>query len=131
MKQRRALTACGWSTFFGKSKRRTVFVVVFCSAGAHTLSMTTTASLVGLGGWSIRCASVLIFAAFCTSAFGDPNKDGAVLPKQQKRAQRITEKVCYTYISGSGVAQPCDRLGPIMTTAYPMDRIGGYSTLKK
>jgi hypothetical protein len=131
MKRRLALTDSGWSTFFGKNDPRAFFLIVFGAYRAHTPSMTTTNKLLGLSGWSIRCASVLVFAAFCASAFGDPSKDGGVLPKQARRAQKTSEKMCYTFISGSAMSQPCDRLGPIPTTSYPMDRVGGYSTLKK
>ncbi|MDQ2824828.1 MAG: hypothetical protein M3R29_05220 [Verrucomicrobiota bacterium] len=94
----------------------------------HTLYMTITTRLGGLGGWSIRCASVVVMLVFCASAFGDPSKN-VVLPKQQP-AQKRAQKICYTYISGSGIAQPCDRLTTIPTTAYPMDRIGGAQATK-
>ena len=66
---------------------------------------------------------------FCASAFGDPSKNVVRLPKQEP-AQKRAQKVCYTYISGSGIAQPCERLSSIPTTAYPMDRIGGSPTIK-
>jgi hypothetical protein len=62
-----------------------------------------------------------IAIAFCASAFAGPNKK-VELAKQQ--SQKNTRKVCYTYISGSSILQPCDRLGPIPTTSYPMDRVG-------
>jgi hypothetical protein len=33
---------------------------------------------------------------------------------------------CYVKLSGSPFLQPCDRLGPVPTTASPMDIIGEY-----
>jgi hypothetical protein len=89
--------------------------------------MTITTRLGGLGGWSIRCASIVLMFVFCASAFGDPSKN--VVLKQQP-AQKRVHKVCYTYISGSAIAQPCERLSTIPTTTYPMDRIGGSPATK-
>jgi hypothetical protein len=44
--------------------------------------------------------------------------------KQQPSAKTV-RKVCYVYITGSEIAQPCDRLAVIPTTSYCLDRIGG------
>jgi hypothetical protein len=87
--------------------------------------MTTATRLSCLGGWSGRCLSVAIAFAFCASAFADPSKNVVELAKQQQPAKKTVRKVCYTYISGSAIAQPCDRLGTIPTTAAPMIIIGG------
>jgi len=67
--------------------------------------------------------SVAIAFAFCASAFADPSKNVVSLPKQQP-VQKRTQKMCLTYISGSGIPQPCDRLGAIPTTAIPMITFG-------
>jgi hypothetical protein len=86
--------------------------------------MTTTNKLPGLGGWSVRCVSVAIAFAFCASAFADPSKN--VVQLANKPAKKTTHKVCYTFISGSAIPQPCDRLGTIPTTSNPMTIIGSY-----
>jgi hypothetical protein len=46
-----------------------------------------------------------------------------VIPAKQQPAQKTVRKVCYVMISGFGIPQPCDRLGGIPTTVYPMDRL--------
>jgi hypothetical protein len=85
--------------------------------------MTTTTRLNGLGGWLVRCTSVVVAMAFCATALADPSKNVVSLPNKQS-AQKTTRKVCYVVISGSGIPQPCDRLvGAIPTTAAPMDVI--------
>jgi hypothetical protein len=84
--------------------------------------MTTTIRLPGLVGWSVRCVSVALALAFCASAFADPSKNVVSLANQP--AKKTTHKVCYTFISGSAIPQPCDRLGVIPTTAVPMTIIG-------
>ena len=85
--------------------------------------MTTTTRLSGLDGWLGRCVSVAIAFAFCASAFADPSRNVVELSKQQP-TKRTAHKECYTYISNSGIPQPCSRLGAIPTTATPMFVIG-------
>jgi hypothetical protein len=100
------------------------FFIVFLTKRAHTSGMTTTIKLSGLGGWLGRCLSVAIAFAFCASAFAEPNKNAAELSKQSVKKG---SKICYTYISNSGIPQPCDRLGAIPTTATPILILGGHS----
>jgi len=45
------------------------------------------------------------------------------LSKQQP-TKKTAQKECYTYISNSGIPQPCSRLGAIPTTSTPMFVIG-------
>ena len=87
--------------------------------------MTTATRLGRLCGWSIRCASVAISVAFCASAFAaDPSKNVVAAPKQQPTKKNV-QKACFTFISGSAIAQPCDRLmGPIPTTASQLSIYG-------
>jgi hypothetical protein len=92
----------------------------------HNNYMTTATRLRGLGGWSFRCASAAIAVAFCASALGDPSKNVVALSKPQP-PKKTAQKVCYTYITGSGIPQPCDRLGPIPTTAGQLTIIGHSS----
>ena len=66
---------------------------------------------------------VAISVAFCASAFADASKN-VVVPTKQQVVRKVT-KACYVYITGSGIAQPCDRLSVIPTTGYGLDRIGG------
>jgi hypothetical protein len=73
--------------------------------------------------------SVAIVFAFCASAFADPSKNVVTLPKEKATGNK-THKVCYTFISGSAIAQPCERLGTIPTTAIPMSIIGHYPVEK-
>ena len=83
--------------------------------------MTTTTRLSGLGGWLGRCLSVAIAFAFCASVFAsDPSKNVVQTSKPTKKSTRV----CYTYISNSGIPQPCSRLGAIPTTSTPMLVIG-------
>jgi hypothetical protein len=58
--------------------------------------------------------------AFCASAFAaEPSKPVV---------KKATRKVCYTYITGSAIAQPCDRItGAIPTTASQLYVIGNNS----
>jgi hypothetical protein len=86
--------------------------------------MTTASRFHRLGGWSVRCAGIAIIFVVCASAFAEPDKKVTPLPKQATK--KTVKKVCYTYISGSGTPQPCDRLGTIPTTASPMDIVGSY-----
>ena len=74
-----------------------------------------------LCGSSVRCASVMLTVAFCASAFAaDPSKS-VVLPAQPQRVTKTAKKMCYAFTSTSGIPVPCDRLGPIPTTASPMN----------
>jgi hypothetical protein len=68
--------------------------------------------------------SVALTLVFCASAFADPSKSPVDLKGQPR--QKMTRKVCYTYITGSAISQPCDRLGTIPTTAAPLTIIGKY-----
>jgi hypothetical protein len=68
--------------------------------------------------------------AFCASVFADPSKNVVSLSKQQPAKQSV-RKVCYTYITGSAIPQPCDRLGAIPTTAIPMIILGTSPSEKK
>jgi hypothetical protein len=73
-----------------------------------------------MGGWSVRCASVLLALAFCASAFADPSKNIVVSNTQQP----ATKKLCYTVTGNSKIPQPCDRLAAIPTTANHMTILG-------
>ena len=53
------------------------------------------------------------------------------MPSKHDAFKKSTRKVCYTYISGSAIPQPCDRLGVILTTAIPIDIVGRYSSEPK
>jgi hypothetical protein len=86
--------------------------------------MTTKTRRNGLGGWSIKCVGIALMLVFCSSAFADPSKSPVDLKGQPR--QKMTRKVCYTYITGSAIAQPCDRLSAIPTTAAPLTIIGNY-----
>lgn len=84
--------------------------------------MTTATRLRCLCGWSIRCVSVAISLAVCASVFADPSKNVVGSPKHPTK--RNVQKVCYTFITGSAIPQPCDRLGRIPTTASQLSVIG-------
>jgi hypothetical protein len=90
--------------------------------------MTTVSRFLRLSGWSVRCASAAFALVICASAFADPSKN-VVVPSKHEAQKKGARKVCYIYISGSAIPQPCERLGTIPTTAIPMDIIGGYSDL--
>jgi len=63
----------------------------------------------------------MLTVAFCASAFAaDPSKS-VVLPAQPQRVMKTAKKMCYAFTSTSGIPVPCDRLGPIPTTASPMN----------
>jgi hypothetical protein len=63
----------------------------------------------------------MLTVAFCASAFAaDPSKN-VVLPAQPQRVMKTAKKTCYAFTSTSGIPVPCDRLGPIPTTASPMN----------
>lgn len=97
-----------------------VFPLALHRKKAQTHRMTTVKKPFGFCGWSIRCASVVISLAFCASAFADPSKNVVTQAQPAK-----VKKVCYVYITGSDIPQPCERLGVIPTTAYALDRVGG------
>jgi hypothetical protein len=78
--------------------------------------MTTVTRLRHVCGWSVRCASLAIALAFCTSIFADTGKN-VVLPTRGQPLQKKVKKVCYVVLTGSAIPQPCDRLGPIPTTS--------------
>jgi len=108
----------------GLTRRQSInFPIVLDGEKAHTSSMTTATRFYRLFGWSIRCASVALSLAFCASLLADSSKN-VVIPAKQQPAQKRVKKVCYVMISGWGIPQPCDRLGGIPTTVYPMERIG-------
>jgi hypothetical protein len=68
---------------------------------------------------AIRLTSVVMAVAFCASAFA---------AEPSKPVKKATRKVCYTYITGSAIAQPCDRItGAIPTTASQLYVIGNNS----
>ena len=85
--------------------------------------MTTVRKPFGFCGWSVRCVAA-VSLLFCASAFAGSDNT-VVVPQKQQQIVRSIHKVCYTYISGSGIPQPCDRLATIPTTTNPMDRVGG------
>ena len=65
--------------------------------------------------------------AICASvSAADPSKN-VVTTSKHVPSRKIVKKICYTNISGSGIPQPCDRLGTIPTTAIPMTIIGKYA----
>ena len=77
---------------------------------------------------SIRCAGMVITLAICASAIAaDPSKN-VVIPAQPKPVVKTTKKICYTFTSASAIPVRCDRIGPIPTTASPMD-IYGHSSI--
>ena len=71
--------------------------------------MTTVTRLRHVCGWSVRCASLAIALAFCTSSFADSGKN-VVLPTRAQPLQKKVKKVCYAYHRVCHSA-PCDRLG--------------------
>ena len=90
---------------------------------AHICGMTTTTRPGGLCGWSIWCASVAIFLAFCASAFAGANS-GVSPQKKVQSAQKFMRKVCFAHSSSSAIPQPCDRIfGPLPTTTTPLEII--------
>ena len=78
-------------------------------------------------GWPVRCASVVLVLAFCTSAFADPSKN-VVLTATEQSAHKTMKKVCYVVEGGSRIPQSCKRLAAIPTTANPMTIIGHATT---
>jgi hypothetical protein len=85
--------------------------------------MTTVNRLHRLCGWSAKGTIAALTLMYCVSAFADPSKN--VIPLADHGAtHKHIKKVCYRYISGSATPQPCDRLGPIPTTAGAMDVFG-------
>lgn len=82
--------------------------------------MTTVTRLRHVCGWSVRCASLAIALAFCTSIFADSGKNVVLPTRAQPLLQKKVKKVCYIVLTGSAIPQPCDRLGPIPTTAPPL-----------
>jgi len=66
---------------------------------------------------------VAVSLALCASMLADTSKN-VVIPAKQQPGQKRVKKLCYVMISGFGIPQPCDRLGDIPTTVYPMERIG-------
>jgi len=76
-----------------------------------------------VGGWSVRCASVLLALAFCASAFADPSKN-VVRVEQAQPVTTSTKKMCYVVAGSSAIPQPCDRLAAIPTTANHMTILG-------
>lgn len=91
--------------------------------------MTTVTRRGSLCGWSVRCASVVLALSVGVSAFADPSKN-VVVQRSSAPAKRVVKKVCYTYISGQGMPQPCDRLGPIPTTANMLYTLGNHGSAK-
>ena len=147
-KRRRGSIACAWSISFGgidsaefrdlivRYFRQCLKTSFFCPKGiqrAHSFSVATqcqkghtssmTTRVLHLCGWSIRCACVALSLALCASVLADSSKNVVIPAKQQLAAQKRVKKVCYVMISGWGIPQPCDRLGGIPTTVYPMDRL--------
>jgi hypothetical protein len=85
--------------------------------------MTATIRPSGLRGWSIWCLISAISVAFCASAFAG-TETSAPQPSKLQVAQKAVRKICYMR-SGAGIPQPCDRfIGPVPTTASPMEIIG-------
>lgn len=41
---------------------------------------------------------------------------------------KIAKKMCYTFTTTSGIPMPCDKVGPIPTTASPMTIYGNATT---
>src|SRR6266513_1006016 len=76
-----------------------------------------------LGGWSVRCASVVLALALCASAFADPSKNVVLRPQPQQVA-KTSKKMCYTVSGGSRIPQPCDRVAAIPTTHGALDILG-------
>ena len=73
---------------------------------------------------TVRLSSLVgcILLALSASAFADMSV--AKITGGVSRAPRLDRKICYTNIGG-GVPQPCDRfMGPIATTASPIDIYG-------
>jgi len=60
---------------------------------------------------------------FCASAFAGTDNT-VVVPSKQQVVKKV-HKACYTYITGSAIPQPCDRLSVLPTTANEIDRVGG------
>ena len=93
--------------------------------------MTTEDRLRRLCGWSVQGAIGALLLVFCASSFGaDAGKNVVTTSKKASAStqRKIGKKMCSVYIFGSKCPQPCDRLGPIPTTATPMQIIGNYNT---
>jgi hypothetical protein len=89
----------------------------------HNEAVKTVGRPSRLGGWSVRCASVVLALAFCASAFADPSKNVVLRPQTQQVA-KTAKKMCYTVTAGSRIPQPCDRLAAIPTTHGALDILG-------
>lgn len=69
--------------------------------------------------------SIAILIAFSVSGFAGTGMSAS--QSKMTSAKKADRKMCYTLI-GSGIPQPCDRfVGPIPTTAFPVDIIGKSS----
>jgi hypothetical protein len=72
---------------------------------------------------------IALMLVFCSSAFADPSKNVVALKESPRH--KMTRKVCFTYITGSAISQPCDRLGTIPTTAAPLLIIGNNPAVEQ
>jgi hypothetical protein len=72
--------------------------------------------------WSVRLGVAAIAATVVASGLAHPPKQAA----SHKRAvqKKASHKNCSVVLSGNLFPQPCDRLGPIPSTASPMVIIG-------
>jgi hypothetical protein len=90
----------------------------------HTQAMKTVDRPSRFGGWSVRCAVVVLALAFCASVFAaDPSKN-VVLRPQPQQVVKTSKKMCYTVSGGSRIPQPCERLAAIPTTHGALDVLG-------
>src|SRR5215470_5036842 len=90
----------------------------------HNQAVKTVGRPSRLGGWSVRCVSVVLALAFCASAFAsDPSKN-VVVRSQPQPTINTTKKMCYVVEGDSRIPQPCERISAIPTTANSMKIFG-------
>lgn len=71
-----------------------------------------------------NCGVVTIAVAFSASAFAGKEAPGQ---QPQNVVQKASLKPCYAPLPGSHIPQPCERIGPVLTTAIPVVVIGQYN----
>ncbi len=67
--------------------------------------------------------SVILWLTGVT-AFAGADQPSGVARQKHARRQTVVRESCYVLLSNSPFPQPCDRAGPVPSTASPMDIIG-------
>ena len=75
-----------------------------------------------LFGWSVRFGMAAVAVAFAASGFAQPTRGGAT--SKRVASKKAAHHKCFVTLSSSPFPQPCDRLGPVPSTASPMIIIG-------